>query len=147
MTSIIEGPDGSTCTDAGQPRIRILNEITVSHGREDRSSADGDGVAIVELDSQDVRQLAGMPTKRRRDELAQAIADGTARCGYDVDKDHVEQSAARIAEMIDKERLSDFLGNDLVGKIGITIRLLRFRFRGRRYEINLHIGLSLDEAP
>ncbi|NCP20203.1 MAG: hypothetical protein GW855_13715 [Erythrobacter sp.] len=147
MASIIERPDGTTCTDAGQPHIRILNEITVSPGRTGSDSPGSEGVAIAELDARDVAQVARMSAKRRQEALAKAIADGTVRCGFDVDKEEVDLAASQLAEMIDRERLGDFFGDDLIGRIGITITLFRFRLFGRRYEVNLKINIGIDPVP
>ena len=147
MANIVERPDGSTCTDAGQPHIRILNEISVSPGRTVTDPSGSDGISVAELDPQDVAQLARMSSGRRREALCAAIADGTARSGYDVDKDAVEFAAAQLAEMIDRERLADFAGDDLIGRIAITIRLFRFRLFGQRYEVNIRISLGIDRVP
>lgn len=147
MTRVIEGPDGSTCTDGGAPTIRILNEITVFPGSsgEPGSGGDEDGVTV-ELGSAEVMELAGMSSRRREAALATMIVDAAERHRMDIDKVDCKPQAARIAELLDKERLTDFLGDDLIGKLSIKMKLFKFKMFGKKYQVSITIGLDVGEA-
>ena len=116
---IIEGHNGETCTDHGNPVVRVLNDVTVYGG----NCSTGDAANSVTLDGDVAQSLAMMPHKERVTALVGVIHDAAEKRGRTLPGEQVAKKAEEVADFLDNEALAKRFGKDWPQRLRIIITI------------------------